>query len=233
MMLEKQMSKIWTAALSVVISLQWSLVVAQTQFTVASASGTVEGTVLNEKGKPVVDAAVNVDNGKPTIGAIRYFRTDKKGHFVIDHLAWGNYKVFAQKESEGYPDSTWAFYSDNVFQTASLSQESPKAVVVIRIGPPCGVFHYSAMDASTGRTLDAGVTLRRASNPNLFISGTNIPKQLLVPSLTDVLVEISAKGYEPWPPEAERAKASKISLKPHEVLDLNVKLQPSKSFLQK
>jgi hypothetical protein len=110
------MSKIWTAALSVVISLQWSLVVAQTQFTVASASGTVEGTMLNEKGKPVVDAAVNVDNGKPTIGAIRYFRTDKKGHFVIDHLAWGKYKVFAQKESEGYPDSTWAFYSDNVFK---------------------------------------------------------------------------------------------------------------------
>jgi hypothetical protein len=222
------MSKIWMAMLNVLISLPWSLVVAQAQGTAASVSGVIEGTVLNEKGKPVVDALVNVDNGMPTIGAIRYFTTDKKGHFVIDHLAWGNYKVIAQKESEDYPDMYWAFYSNNVFQSASISQTSPKAVVTIRIGPPCGVLHYSAVDASNGRTLDAGVTLRRASNPGLFLSGSNIYRQVFVPSLTDVLVEISAKGYEPWPPEAEKATLGKINLKPHEIYNLNVKLQPLK-----
>lgn len=210
------MSKIHAAALSVLISLPWSLAVAQTQ----GASGIIEGTVLNEKDEPVTKALVSVDDGMPTIGVTQYVPTDEKGYFTIDHLAWGNYKVFAKKESEGYPDISWAFYSNNVFQSVSLSEASPNAEVTIRIGPPCAVLRYSARDASTGRTLDAGITLRRASNPSNFTSGTHESNEVLVPSLTDVLAEVYAKGYAPWPPV-------KIKLKPHEEFTLNVKLQPS------
>ncbi|SRR5579884_243323 len=219
---------IWTVVICGLMATS-SLWAAQIQNPGSSAPGAISGIVLNEKGQPVPVALVNVDAGEPTISAIRYYLTDKKGHFAIEHLPLGNYKVFAQKESDGYPDLSWAFYSNNVFPVVSLTKSSPKVVVTVQIGPPCGVLHYSATDASTGRAIDAAITLRRASNPKLFIGGSNISNQILVPSLTDVLLQITAKGYKSWPPETEKATLGIINLKPHEIYNLNVKLQAEES----
>ena len=88
-------------------------------------------------------------------------------------------------------------------------------------------------DAKTYSPLDVGVELRRASNPNLYIGSTLRANQILVPSLTEVLVEVFAKSYEPWPSKAEAAKTGRVYLKPREILDLDLKLQSSRLPLQK
>ena len=198
------------------------------QVTDGSVSGTIEGKVIDEKGGPVGGALVNADDGQATVGAIRYVTTDEKGHFAIDRLKWGRHKIFAQKEKDGYPDISFAFYGNNVFEAASLAPSSPKAAVTVRIGPPCGILHLvSVTDINTGRTVNAGVALRRASNPKMFLDVSASPGTILVPSMTDILIEVSAKGYEPWPEAKDKAVAGHLHLAPRQVLDLAIRLRPS------
>ena len=83
--------------LNLVILFVGSLACAQPSRSDVSLPGMITGTVINEKGEPVNEALVNASDGQPTIGAIRYVLTDQKGHFVIDRLAWGQYRVFAKK----------------------------------------------------------------------------------------------------------------------------------------
>lgn len=159
-----------------------------------SITGIIEGRVINEKGEPVAEALVDADDGQPTIGAVRYVPTDANGHFAMDRLKWGHYKIFAQKVEEGYADISFAFYGNNVFETASISPLSSKAAVTVQIGPPCGLLHLvSVTDTATGEKINASVNLRRASNPNLSLGVSASSGTILVPSLTDILVEVSAK----------------------------------------
>jgi hypothetical protein len=194
----------------------------------ATATGTIDGTVLNEKNQPVDGAQVYLNIEGPMIGSIGFVPTDKSGHFVINRLEWGKYYVFAKKESDGYPDMTYAFYASKV-PPVSLSASSPKATVTVRVGPPCGFLYLNSItDAKTGRPVQVALMLRRASEPDRYLGINKSFSPILIPSDADITIEISAKGYEPWPPEAEKAKLGKINLKPHEVYNLNVKLQPLK-----
>jgi hypothetical protein len=112
--------------LNLVILFVGSWACAQPSRSDVSLPGMITGTVINEKGEPVNEALVNASDGQPTIGAIRYFLTDQKEHFVIDRLAWGQYRVFAKKEEAGYPDIGFAFYETNVLEIASISPSSQR-----------------------------------------------------------------------------------------------------------
>lgn len=54
---------------------------------------------MDEKGEPVVAAKVNASlvDGRPMSSLIRYVETDANGHFMVDRLELGRYRVFAQK----------------------------------------------------------------------------------------------------------------------------------------
>src|SRR5690242_19934607 len=71
----------------------------------------ISGTVVDENGVPLVLAKVNASpiDGRPTGSLVRYVETDSSGHFLIDRLHLGKYRVFAKKEEEGYPDLQWSF----------------------------------------------------------------------------------------------------------------------------
>lgn len=193
-------------------------------------AGTIGGRVVSEKGKPVSQAQVYLGSMGATIGARRYVSTDSKGHFIIDHVPWGRYYVFARKDSAGYPDQGFAFYDNNGVPKTSISPSAPDAVVTVRVGPPCGFLRLiSITDAVSGHPVaDPVVTLRRASNPRIFQAFGFSSGPILVPSGVEVLVEISASGYESWPDSAETTDA-KLRLKPRQLFELNVKLRPSKT----
>jgi hypothetical protein len=65
--------------------------------------GAISGTVVDENKAPVVKAEVNADpiNNRPRSSLVRYVETDSNGHFLIDRLRLGKYKVFAKKEDAG------------------------------------------------------------------------------------------------------------------------------------
>jgi hypothetical protein len=190
--------------------------------------GVIEGTVINEKGQPVPHAQAFALPSGLTIAARRYVETDQNGRFRLDRMEWGTYHVFAKKISAGYADTGWSFYDNYPLVTVTISTSAPQAVVTVRIGPPCGLLNLApVIDAVTAEPIkDYGVTLRRAADPHRFVSERGALNPLLIPSNTDVLVEVWAKGYESWPSKREGA-SGKIRLRPGQSLNLQVKLHRS------
>lgn len=194
----------------------------------ALAQGTITGTVVDETGKPLAGAKVHITERDRLVGhrLIQSYETDASGCFRISDVPWGTYFVLAAKEGAGYPDPEGTFYSDNVAPTVTLAEGLPSADLIVKLGPKAGVLELGPVtDSATGKAIPlASVTVRRASDPNLFISASVTQRRLLIPALTDVLIEISADGYEAWPPAAEQAEG-RLFLKSQEIRKLSVALQ--------
>jgi hypothetical protein len=195
----------------------------------ADAGGTIRGVVLDASGHPVSGAKVhpseiNIAGHR----LIRYYETDGKGEFAAKHLAWGTYRVLAGKESEGYPDLPSAFDGYGAFPVVRLQPQSPTVSVVIHLPPKSGIIaSILVADAATDRRVEsAAVTLRRADNPAAAIETSATVRPILLPSNTDVHVEISAGGYESWPAKGSAKGEGLLHLRAGEVIKLDVSLAP-------
>ncbi|HET6217594.1 MAG TPA: carboxypeptidase regulatory-like domain-containing protein [Acidobacteriaceae bacterium] len=189
----------------------------------AERPGSVRGTVVDENGAPLAAAQVSVDelDGLPRVSPVLTAETDKKGHFSIANLEPGNYKVFAKKESMGYPDTSFAFYSGQVFTTVSVTNAAPEADTLLKIGPPAGVIKGRVQDAVAGVPVNATFVLRRTLDPDNWISTSQrADYRVLIPPLVEVSVEVSATGYKPW------QHGSPIRLRPQEEMKLDIQLEP-------
>jgi hypothetical protein len=197
----------------------------------AGRPGMVRGTVVDESGTPVVAAQVSVDemNGLPKAAPVLMSETDKNGHFSIGNLEFGNYKVFAMKESAGYPNTGFAFYSDNVFPTVELTTAVPTADITLKVGPPAGVMLGSVTNAVTGTPVLASFLLRRVPEPDNWISmSQKADYRVLVPPSVEVSIEVSAPGYKTWyyggPSDA--FKRPPIRLESGKEMKLDIQLEP-------
>lgn len=195
----------------------------------AQDRGVVTGTVLDEHGNPVAQAKVHITEKGVflTHRVLQFHETDADGHFRIAHVHWGTYIIIAGKEDAGYPDTKFAFYSNNTEPVVVLTEDSPTADVTLKLGPKAGVLDVAPVtDELSGKEIrSASITLRRADN-DLFISTSTTVGRILVPSLTGVEVTISAPGYKLWPPPDQVSSKGRILLKPEEVLKLKIVLQP-------
>src|SRR5215469_15443722 len=104
-------------------------------------TGSISGVVVNEAGKPVVKAEVNADliDGRPRAKAITYVETDEGGHFKIEGLAWGSYRIFVRKEQENYPNSLFSFYNPDPAPRVSLTAELASAEISLKMGAKAAV----------------------------------------------------------------------------------------------
>lgn len=185
--------------------------------------GTISGTVMDERGAPVAKAKVNADptDGRPRASLVRSVETDENGHFLIDRLSWGSYRVFAQKEDAGYPNMNWSFYSDDIYRTVEISANAPKTEVRIQLGPRGGILTGSIRNALTGAPLGATFKLARTTSPNKWISpGVASDYRVLLPSSTDVVLEVSAPGFKTW------TFPSPLNLQPGAEMHLDIALEP-------
>jgi hypothetical protein len=191
---------------------------------VALGEGTIKGFVVDQKGLPVPSAKVNADqlDGRPRGSVIRYVETDSEGHFVIDRLGWGKYKVFARKEDAGYPDTQWSFYSNDTFPIAEISPKTPIAELRIQLGPRAAALTGSVANAETGAPLAAEFRLTRSTHPEDWLSTSISPSyKVLLPPSTDILLEVSAPGFETWTP------GHTLHLESGAEMHLDIFLQPS------
>jgi hypothetical protein len=142
----------------------------------AQTGGSIIGTVQDEAGNPVSGAKVRADPmDRPSGGsAVRDVQTDADGHFRIDHLDWGKYKLFAKKEESAYPDTYWSFYSGDALLVATLSPLAPVADIRIPLGPKAGILKGIVRNSITGAPLSAGFKLSRVDDSNRWIS-TSVP----------------------------------------------------------
>lgn len=194
----------------------------------AQVQGTITGTVVDETGKPVAGAKVHIAQKDVLVihQIVQYHETDDGGHFRISHVPWGTYVVVAGKESAGYPAPVFAsFYSNYAMPNVTLAEDFPSADIIVKIGPKAGILDLEPVtDEATGKEIrSASVTLRRAANPDSFLSASTTQGRVFVPAFAEVLIEISAEGYKLWPSPGQAAEG-KINLKPEEVRKLRVTL---------
>ena len=186
--------------------------------------GTIRGTVVDEAAAPISGAKVTARalDGRPTIGLIRYVETDRQGHFAIDRLEWGNYGVFAMKEESAYPDIGASLYSNDVFPRVTLATSAPTADIRIQLGPKAGTITGSVTNAVNGAPLNSSFKLMRSSAPDKWLS-TSVPPtyRVLIPPSTDVLLEVTAPGFETWRP------THPLHLVPGAEMLLDIALEPS------
>lgn len=189
-------------------------------------TGSISGTVVDERGASVSGAQVNVSPiGFAQESLVRYVETDSEGYFSIDRLIWGTYKVFAMKPASDYPNIAFSFYGNNSFPEATITPAAPSAKVRIRLGPKAGILSGSVRDADTGAPVNAGFKLIRAASPNDWLS-TSEPSsyRVLVPPATDVLIQVSAPGYKTWTPSGP------LRLQSGKEMYLDIPLQPSRNL---
>src|SRR5581483_283867 len=168
----------------------------------APTQGVVRGRTLTESGHPEQGVKIRLsraENGA-SVKAVRYVETDASGAFVMDKLPWGTYRICTRKETAGYPDTAFGFYSNDVNPIVSIDSSRPVAEAVINLGPKAGTIDGTVVDAKTDQPVNAGVRLWRTSPPNRWIeeavSGSKF--EILVPPGVAVGMEVQAVGYDKW-----------------------------------
>jgi Carboxypeptidase regulatory-like domain len=190
--------------------------------TAQTQSGSVSGSVYNASGEPIKDAAVNIRNLAPSMHhVITYYHTDTSGQFRIDHVPFGRYAILARKESDDYPDTNLAFYSQDRFEEVTLTPEHRDATVKLVLNARAASLDGSVRDAATGEQVPATMTLCRVEEPSLWIS-TSIasPYSVLVPADTNVAIAVSKPGFATW------FASNVVRLRSGERLVINISLVP-------
>lgn len=165
--------------------------------------GTVEGQVVTREGRPVANATVYAfqHGGSPLAF------TNTEGKFALTNLSAGKHLIIAHKESDGYPNLVWTFYSEAYGNEGKLvvNVEANKTVqgATVQLGPKAGRLLIRVIDAKTRRAIrDVSLELNHKGKPNTrFEPGmTNLNGEFntLIPPSRPINVVIKAPGYKTW-----------------------------------
>jgi hypothetical protein len=142
-----------------------------------------------------------------------------------------HYKVYAEKERDGYPDMMLGMY--NPKDDASVALATSEAAVVgttVHIGPKAARLKWNVRDAVSGNSINTPTFSFQRRDNGASAGGTALADEgVLVPSDTDLIMEISARGYRDWYYGEALDKSTAVSLRilPGEEKTLQVRLQPS------
>lgn len=126
-------------------------------------SGNIRGVVTDQTGSPVAGATVYaVAQGLTLDDAIpRSVKTDNNGVFDFrGGLDLGAYKLYARKDSAGYPNPFDSFYADAKSNAPKidLTHEHPSGNVTLKLGPQAAVIAGRIVDANTRVPLKANLS---------------------------------------------------------------------------
>lgn len=209
-------------------------VVLSHQDPIAPTLGAIEGRVVDAEGHSVAGVRVytNLITEPGSRGPITF--TDSDGKFFLNNLRSDKHMVHADKETEGYADTLFAFSvvtPESVPSVAVRERQTTRGVTV-NLGPRSARLVGQVVDSETGLPIsNAQITLDRsdAANPNMYISFSARSFDVLVPPV-GFRIKVSARGYREWRYQSKAGKATTESLilKTGAVKELIVHLQPSR-----
>lgn len=175
----------------------------------AQRQGRIAGTVTNDEGEPIGQASVctRITRQNASSGSCGNVQTDQNGQFELDGLPLGQIGVYAEKMQDGYlvdADAT-SFSPSGVgknsrMQTVVLTADQSLAHVTLTLGPKPGELKLAVSDKLSGKRVQA-FNVRWIALPDSrmfsFASGSAY-NPWLVPPDTDLIVEVSAVGYQNW-----------------------------------
>jgi len=189
---------------------------------IASAqNATIKGVVRDQTRKPIADAtvyAVALDNMKLRITTT----TNSTGNFSLTNVPAGTYDVRAYKESEGYPDTFFAFFyagNDRNWQRVRVNSGQTFEGVLLQLGPHYAKLKLEILDEK-GNAVGAGIWFMRAKDAKrIYGVGVAPNAELLVPPVP-FRFEIEREGYDVW-------RSKLIDLRSDQTLAVSVHLKPS------
>lgn len=200
--------------------------------TFRSGFGAIEGQVVDAEGDPVSGATVYASNVGHLSGRQPTTYTSEKGGFFLESVPVGRNIVHASKESQGYPNTYFAFFAADAGTVPEVRVYDKKVTrgVVVRLGPRAGTLEGQILDAETRRpVLNATILLTRADNPRIFISrGPEYPDarfHVLVPPV-GFRMQVSAAGYEDWHYAKDSSKHQLVRLASNETRNVIILLHP-------
>jgi len=165
--------------------------------------GTVEGRVVTREGLPVANATVYAFK----LGGSPLASTNIEGKFALTNLSAGKHVIIAYKESDGFPNLVWSFYSEVYGNDGKLvvSVEENQIVrdATIRLGPKAGRLLIRVIDAKTKLPIrDASLALNHKRKPETRFqpSATKMDGEFdtLIPPSLPINVVVKAPGYKTW-----------------------------------
>jgi len=192
----------------------------------------VEGRVVTNDGMPVANA---------TVYALRDCRsflnvTDDQGNFTLPVLA-GKHRISAYKESDGYPDLLWSFYSEAYgregFPIVNVEENQIVRGVIVRLGPEASRLFIRVIDARTKRPIrDASLALNHKGKPETRFEpgGTKMDGEFdtLIPASLPINVVLKAPGYKTWRyVKGGSVDRDVIRLRPGSSIEMTVELKPA------
>jgi hypothetical protein len=187
-----------------------------------AGTGSIEGTVIDQRGRSVVGAWVSALGTRPLGGRVPGARTDSKGHFAIRSLDWDEYGVQACKEEDYVP---CGFFYRGETKQVRVAPENPSVTAEIRLGLKGARIDWIARDASTGKPIPARFTFRPLQAPQRFVSGYFEPI-IFIPASIDFSLEVSADGYKTWSYASQYNPPQPLRLAPGAHVHLGVNLEP-------
>jgi hypothetical protein len=178
------------------------------------ATGAVQGIVVDQNGKPIVDARVvctlcEFSPNRP--GTM----SDAQGRFLLEGVPPGpEVSLNAANENEGYPDSSIAFLKDREHTKVKVEAGKTTSGVVIQL-MKAAMLELEITDHS-GTPIDAddlGLVLMREDHPGPeyeLHSGAGSPHYSMLVPLAPFRFTVQAKGYRPWPSELLNPRSGEV-----------------------
>jgi hypothetical protein len=181
--------------------------------------GALEVHVRDLKGNPIAEATVYAVASDNTRGRVPRFRTDANGIVLLKGLRPGTYEVHAFKESEGYADTLFAFFSTQNTKAWQFAEVVPNRTtkLTLELGPRAARLKISVRDDKKNR-VGGSLLLSRIDDPKQTLEmGTSGETIMLVPP-TPFRFKFEADGYRPWRSEI-------LKPRPDETIEVTVNLR--------
>ena len=193
-----------------------------------TTTGSVEGVVLDQQGKPIPDADVYANLEEDMRRPIAVATTDSAGKFLLHDLPAARVYIYAYKESDGYPNGFAAFFALPNDQSLVVMKIEAGQTTTITIKRGARSAHLKVhITDENGNRIGAGLTLTREDQRgDNYIMGTDGEVSMLVPPVP-FRVTVNEDGYEPWHYGGAnwQGKAGLVALKSGQTLTLNVRLR--------
>jgi hypothetical protein len=172
-------------------------------------TGTIEGVVRDLQGSPVPQATLWAFDSK---NKPRSFQSvaNSDGKFAFRNLPPDTYRIYAFKESDGFPYSFFFFFATSGKERQTVTIAAGQAVrdVVFELGPKHPILHVTILNEQ-GKTNQASLQFIRQDHPNIPYSRSahETGDSYLVPPNIPFRVVVKADGYAPWSSEWMNVKS--------------------------
>jgi hypothetical protein len=193
---------------------------ARSQSAPSLAYGSVQGTVLDENGRPLGGATVFARPEQDMFKEIRA-TSDAKGNFVLADVPVGGVYVDAFKESDGYPYNAFAFYKPIGETTLKVKVEPLMQTqdIAIKLGPKAATLHLEITPADGGPLFTgAELEFTRDDIPSPYSVRARPHHTMFVPSFVPFRFSATVPGYKQW-------NSQLITAQPGETLNIAVHLE--------